>query len=63
MSLFQRILPLKPWVNASLTGILLALSFPKPGLSILAWVAFLPLFYEVRQKSAKESFKLGFVAG
>lgn len=63
MNLFQRILPLKPWVNAFLTGILLALSFPKPGLSILAWVAFLPLFYEVRQKSAKESFKLGFVAG
>ncbi|NVN98227.1 MAG: apolipoprotein N-acyltransferase [Geobacteraceae bacterium] len=63
MSIFQRILPLKPWVNASLTGILLALSFPKLGLSILAWGAFLPLFYAVRHQSVKMSFKFGFLAG
>jgi len=55
--------PLRPWLSASLSGLLLALSFPKPGLSILAWMAFLPLLYAVRDRSAKSSFKLGFLTG
>ena len=59
----QKLLPLRPWVSASLTGLLLALSFPKPGLSILAWVAFLPLLYAIRGKSPKSSFRLGFLSG
>lgn len=63
MTALSRLFPLRPWVNASLSGILLALSFPKPGLSILAWVAFLPLFYAVREKSAKNAFKFGFLSG
>ncbi len=62
-SLLSKITPLSPWVCASLSGVLLALSFPKPGLSILAWVAFLPLFYAIRGKSPKSSFKLGFISG
>ena len=61
-TLFKTI-PLRPWVSASLSGVLLALSFPKPGFSILAWVAFLPLFYAIRGKSPKKSFKLGFLSG
>lgn len=56
-------MPLRPWISASLSGVLLALSYPKPGLSILAWVAFLPLFYAIRGKSPKSSFKLGFLSG
>lgn len=55
--------PLRPWVSASLSGVFLALSFPKPGFSILAWIAFLPLFYAVRGKTPKSSFKLGFLCG
>jgi len=59
----QKLLPLRPWVSASLTGLLLALAFPRPGFSILAWIAFLPLFYAIRGKSPANSFKLGFIAG
>jgi len=44
-------------------GVLLALSFPKPGISILAWFAFLPLFAASAGASPRESFKLGFAAG
>jgi len=59
----QKLLPLQPWVSASLTGLLLAFAFPKPGFSILAWIAFLPLCYAIRGKSPANSFKLGFLAG
>jgi len=59
----QKLLPLRPWVSASLTGLLLALAFPRPGFSILAWIAFLPLFYAIRGNSPANSFKLGFLAG
>lgn len=62
-ALFLKITPLRPWVSAALSGVLLALSFPKPGLSILAWMAFLPLLYAVRDKSPQSSFKLGFLSG
>lgn len=62
-ALFEKISPLRPWISASLTGLLLALSFPKPGLSLLAWLAFLPLLYAVRDKSPPESFKLAFLSG
>jgi apolipoprotein N-acyltransferase len=58
----QRLLPLRPWISACLTGLLLALSFPLPGLSILAWVAFLPLFYAIKGKTPANAFKLGFIA-
>ena len=57
------ITPLRPWASAVLSGLLLALSFPKPGFSILAWLAFLPLFYAVRGQSPINSFKLGFLSG
>lgn len=60
---FEKITPLRPWASACLSGVLLALSFPKPDLSILAWLAFLPLLYAVRDKSPKSSFKLGFLSG
>lgn len=48
---------------ASISGLLLALSFPKPGYAILAWIAFLPLLYAVRGQSPKSSFKFGFLSG
>ncbi|MGC2424391.1 MAG: apolipoprotein N-acyltransferase [Nitrospirota bacterium] len=46
-----------------LSGILLALSFPEADISVLAWVALIPLLYSIRDKSPRQSFKEGFVAG
>ena len=48
---------------ALLSGALLALSFPKPGISLLAWCAFVPLFAAAAGTTPKGCFKLGFVAG
>jgi apolipoprotein N-acyltransferase len=46
-----------------ISGALLALSFPNPGISPLAWVAFVPLLMAVAGATPRESFKLGFAAG
>jgi len=48
---------------ALFSGALLALSFPKPGLSLLAWCAFVPLIAAAAGASPRLAFKLGFVAG
>jgi len=48
---------------ALVSGGLLAAAFPKLGLSILAWVAFVPLLLACGRKSAGKAFKLGFVSG
>lgn len=53
----------RDYLLAVLTGGLLALSFPKPGFSILAWIAFVPLFLAMGKKGPRNAFKLGFVAG
>ena len=50
-------------VAAVASGLLLTASFPKLDWGFLAWVAFVPLFYAIRDKSAPASFKLGFLAG
>ena len=42
---------------------MLALSFPQPGISPLAWCAFVPLFIAASGATPKVSFKLGFTAG
>src|SRR5512135_411874 len=46
-----------------LSGILLALSFPKADISVLAWVALIPLLYSIRDRSPRQSFKEGFITG
>ena len=48
---------------AVLSGVLLALSFPKPGLSLLVWFAFVPLLLAIGKKSPGSCFKLGFACG
>jgi apolipoprotein N-acyltransferase len=48
---------------AIVSGIMLALSFPKPGISPLAWFAFVPLFAAAAGAPHRLSFKLGFLAG
>src|SRR5262245_24908809 len=46
-----------------LSGVLLALAFPKADLSLLAWVAFVPLFWITREKTPKQAFAYGWLAG
>jgi apolipoprotein N-acyltransferase len=45
------------------SGFLLTLSFPKTGISFLAWFALVPLFIISRNLSFKNSFSLGLMAG
>ncbi|HEY6006822.1 MAG TPA: apolipoprotein N-acyltransferase [Geobacteraceae bacterium] len=55
--------PRRDYGLAILTGGLLALAFPKPELSILAWVAFVPLLLACGHRSPRQAFQLGFVSG
>lgn len=48
---------------AVLSGTLLTLSFPKAGYFILAWIAFIPLLFSIRNHSIKYSFRLGMTTG
>ncbi|GAM08132.1 apolipoprotein N-acyltransferase [Geobacter sp. OR-1] len=50
-------------LSAALSGLLLAFSFPKPGLSLLAWCAFVPLLKSVDNLSVKNAFRLGAITG
>ena len=51
------------YLLALCSGALLALSFPRPGLSLLAWCALVPLFVAAAGVAPKLAFKLGFVSG
>lgn len=42
---------------------LLALSFPGPGIGMLAWISLVPLLLSVRGKPSGESFRNGFISG
>ncbi len=48
-----------------ISGGLLVLSFPKPGISILAWIALIPLLFDItkRDSTKKETFIKGFFFG
>jgi apolipoprotein N-acyltransferase len=48
---------------AVLSGLLLAFSFPKPGLSLLAWIALVPLLRSLDKTTATQAFKLGLITG
>ncbi len=48
---------------AAITGILLTLSFPQPGISYAAWGALVCLLFAIRDVSARDSFFLGLAAG
>lgn len=52
-----------PFLLAILSGALLALSFPRWDLNLLAWVALIPLFFAVDAQSNRRSFLLGWVTG
>lgn len=48
---------------AAVSGLLLTGSFPKIGLDWLAWFALVPLMAAIADLRAKESFRIGFIAG
>lgn len=48
---------------AAISGLLLTASFPKIGLDWLAWIALVPLLAALADLSARESFRIGFIAG
>ncbi|WP_306533231.1 apolipoprotein N-acyltransferase [Geobacter sp.] len=56
-------IPRRDYLMAILSGALLALSFPSAGISIFAWVAFVPLLLACGRKDPRKAFRLGFVAG
>lgn len=45
------------------SGVLIALSFPNPGLSFLAWVALLPLLIAMEESSPRVAFRIGMTCG
>ena len=52
-----------PYILSALSGILLRLSFPKFSLWIVAWFAFIPLFFAVGGKNISKAFLLSFLCG
>ena len=50
-------------IGTLLTPILLILAFPNPQISILAWIAFIPLFFIIDNSSRKISFLLSYLCG
>jgi apolipoprotein N-acyltransferase len=53
----------REYLLALLSGVLLALSFPKADFSVLAWFAFVPLLLAIAKKRPQAAFRLGFVCG
>ena len=51
------------YLSALVSGCLLALSFPQPGISPLAWFAFVPLLAAAAGLPGKVAFRLGVTAG
>ncbi len=51
------------WIPAAVSGLLLTAAFPKVGLSLLAWVALVPLLIALRDADAAQAFRVGMIAG
>lgn len=55
--------PLKNYILAALSGLLLALSFPYPSIGIFAWIGFIPLFFALKRSDLKVASLTGFIFG
>jgi apolipoprotein N-acyltransferase len=54
------------WIDLLLSaasGVLLTAGFPRPEMYYVSWLAFVPLFIALRNKSSKQAFALGYVCG
>ena len=51
------------WLPAIISGLLLTAAFPKIGFSALAWFALVPLHIALRERTPKEAFRVGMIAG
>lgn len=54
---------LPPIMLAVVSGVLLALAFPKVDWNILAWVAFIPLLWIIQGQTLRRAFGLGWISG
>ena len=54
---------LQPIMLAVVSGVLLALAFPKVDWNILAWVAFIPLLWIIQGQTVWRAFGLGWISG
>lgn len=52
-----------PVLLAGVSGVVLALAFPKVDWNILAWVAFIPLLWMTQGQTLRRAFSLGWIAG
>ncbi|HEV8718156.1 MAG TPA: apolipoprotein N-acyltransferase [Candidatus Binatia bacterium] len=48
---------------AAASGVLLALAFPKGDVSLLAWVAFVPLLWIIKEHTPRRAFIYGWISG
>jgi apolipoprotein N-acyltransferase len=62
LSLLRSLFDRRGWL-AIASGILIALSFPNPDLSFLAWIALIPLLIAMEESSPKEAFRVGLTCG
>ncbi|MGB9081457.1 MAG: apolipoprotein N-acyltransferase, partial [Desulfuromonadaceae bacterium] len=61
-TLLKQLFDRRGWL-AIASGILIALSFPNPSLSFLAWVALIPLLIALEESSPREAFRVGLTCG
>ncbi len=52
-----------PFILAIFSGGLLALSFPHPDFYLLAWMAFIPLFFAIQDQRPCRAFLTGWISG
>ncbi|MDD2582133.1 MAG: apolipoprotein N-acyltransferase [Desulfuromonadaceae bacterium] len=52
----------RAWLAVA-SGILIALSFPNPGLAFLAWIALIPLLIAMEESTPREAFRIGLTCG
>jgi apolipoprotein N-acyltransferase len=56
-------MPFQDIMLAGLSGVLLTAAFPKMDWQFLAWIALVPLFYAIKDKTTAPGLKLGFFTG
>ena len=62
ISRFRQLFDRRGWL-AIFSGILIALSFPNPGLAFLAWISLIPLLIAMEESTPREAFRIGLTCG